>query len=481
MNRLGASFFFVQSGAGDLGSTKGVIPTIAYQLAALQHGFRSHIASAAREYTKFESASLGDQMKSLIMDPVARARDRNPWLADIPVIIVLDALDEAGGDLVNLLKTLKDLVDAQYNIRIFATTRPESSVDHALHESGMNASMEKVNVEDVPQREVNADIQRFLQERFASLRWRNELLAAYPEAISELTENAERLFIYARTAIEYLDHRTLEVSVRRLKAILGDSEGKTGMPALDALYATVLQNAYDDEALEGDDVRKRVTALLAGLVVFRQSVTVEVLAPLMGLKEDAVIRTVKELRSILSCSSEDLRTAIIRPLHLTFAEFLVDPKRWTNVALYIDRSACHLKFVKACLGTLNTILRRNLCEWSDDLSSRSRDERRSFAQELVPAHALYACENWTAHFVQVEQTSDPALLQVLDKFCGKGLLPWIEFQVYAGNPCEAREMLREAHSWAKVSVILHYQHTLLNYEHVPSGTRRIRGYLKDSM
>jgi hypothetical protein len=204
MNRLGASFFFVQSDAGDLASTKNVIPTIAFQLAALQHGFRLHIANAAREYTKFESASLKDQLKSLIVDPVASARAKNPWLADIPIIIVLDALDEAGGDLVNFLRTLKQLIDAQYNIWVFVTTRPESSVDYALHESGMNASMEKMNVEDVPRDEVNADIQRFLQGRFTSLRWRNELLAAYPNAVINLTIKAERLFIYARTALEYI-------------------------------------------------------------------------------------------------------------------------------------------------------------------------------------------------------------------------------------------------------------------------------------
>jgi hypothetical protein len=210
----------------------------------------------------------------------------------------------------------------------------------------------QVNMEDVPEDEIDADIQYFLQDRFSSLRWRSELLTADPNALSNLTKKAERLFIYARTAIEYLDHRTPEVSVRRLKAIIGGSEGKTGMPALDALYTTVLQNAYDQESLEGDDVRKRVIALLAGLVVLQQDVTVKVLAPLMGLKEDAVIRTVQELRSILSCSSEDLRAAVIRPLHLTFAEFLMDKARCTNVALFIDRSACHLDFAEACLGTL---------------------------------------------------------------------------------------------------------------------------------
>jgi MoxR-like ATPase len=88
INRLGGSFFFVQSDTGGLESTKDVIPTIAFQLAALQNAFRPYIANVAREYKNFETASLKDQMKLLITDPVARAQSKFSWLAEIPVVIV---------------------------------------------------------------------------------------------------------------------------------------------------------------------------------------------------------------------------------------------------------------------------------------------------------------------------------------------------------------------------------------------------------
>jgi hypothetical protein len=481
INRLDGSFFFVQSDAGDLKSTKNVIPTIAFQLAALQNAFRPYIANAAREYKNFETASLKDQMKSLITDPVARAQSKFSWLAEIPVVIVLDALDEAGADLVNFLHALKDFVDANCNFWIFVTTRPEQSIENAFRGSGIDVMQMQVKMDDAPQDEVEHDIQRFMRQRFEKLQWKDELITAHPDSIEVLTTKAERLFIYARTVIDYLDHKVQETSLRRLSAILHDGSGKVGLPALDALYTTVLQNAYDQESLEGGDVRERVAALLAGLVVLQQDVTVEVLAPLMGLKEDAVIRTVLELRSILSCSSEDLRTAVIRPLHLTLAEFLTDDKRCTNSAVYINRRACHLDFAKACLGTLNAILCRNLCGWSDiDYSSKSKEERRSLVQELIPAHALYACENWTKHLVQVEQSSDPALLRVLDEFCRGNLLPWTEVKSYAGSLGKACGMLWDAHSWANVSFILHFGFALLKYMCMLSGTRRPRGYSEDS-
>jgi ABC-type dipeptide/oligopeptide/nickel transport system ATPase component len=278
VNRLGGSFFFVQSDAGDLKSTKGVIPTITFQLAALQEAFRPYIANAARKYINFETASLKDQMKSLIVDPVAEARTENPWLAKIPVVIVLDALDEAGADLDDFFNSLKDLLDADCNFWIFVTTRPEQSIEDAFRKSGMESMQMQVKMDDAPQYEVDADIQCFMQQGFAKLKWHDELLAAHPKSIKVLTTKAEKLFIYARTIIDYLDHKVKETSLRRLAAILRDGSDKVGLPALDALYTTVLQNAYDQESLEGDDVRERVTALLASLVVFQQDVTVKVWA-----------------------------------------------------------------------------------------------------------------------------------------------------------------------------------------------------------
>jgi hypothetical protein len=455
INRLGGSFFFVQSDAGDLKSTKGVIPTIAFQLAALQEAFRPYIAKAARKYTNFESASPKNQMKSLIIDPVMNAQAECPWLATIPVVIVLDALDEAGADLVDFFDSLKDLLCANCNFWIFVTTRPEPSFMNALFKSGMNPMKMQVEMEDAPRDEVDTDIQCFIRQGFEKLQWQYELLAAHPSSIEVLTTKAERLFIYARTVIEYSDHKVQEISVQRLTAILRSSGDKVGLPALDALYTAVLQNAYDQEAIESNIVRARVTALLAGLVVLQQDVTVEVLASLMGLAVDVVMRTVQELRSILSCSSEDLEKAVIRPLHLTLVEFLVDDKRCTNRAFYIGRRAWHLEFTKACLKALNLELRHNLCGWSNDNSYGSEEERRSLVEELVPAHVRYACRFWTAHLVEIDQSRDQALLRVLEDFCKKKLLQWLEVQSYAGYLNEARAMLSGAHSWAKVSVILH--------------------------
>jgi hypothetical protein len=275
----------------------------------------------------------------------------------------------------------------------------------------------------------------------------------HADPIGTLTKKAERLFIYAHTVMEYLNHKIQEISKQRLDAVLRDGAGKMGMPALDALYTTVLQNAYDQEAIENDDVRARVTALLAGLVALQTSyynnydLTVKLLAPLMNLDEDAVIRTVEELRSILSITGEDLRTAVIRPLHLTFSEFLVDNKGWTRSSFDIDRDACHLRFAKACLRTLNTQLRRDTCGLENAYT------RRYGITGYEYIHVKYACEHWHEHLCLKEPTGDPFLWQLFEGFCQKTILQWVEFDSLF-KKSNVTYVLGDVQIWAEVSVYL---------------------------
>jgi hypothetical protein len=311
--RLGASNFFVRSDAGALGSTLSVFPTIAFQLASSQSSLRSHFATAAREFMQSESRSIKEQLETLILRPLSAAQAKVAYPSVEPIVVVLDALDEANGDLVTFLKVLKELVDKQHHFRILITTRPEAPILHALRKADITAS-----------------VRLFLRTSFQDLRWRDTLLSANPNAVGLLTEKAERLFIYAKTVTRHLDCKTREVSVRRLHAILNDSAGATGISALDELYASVLRNAYDVDALSIADVHVRVTAVLAGLVILQDQVTIDVLAPLMGVSVDDAVRTVEELRSIVTCSGPDLRNDIIRPLHLTLRKFLVDKERCKN-------------------------------------------------------------------------------------------------------------------------------------------------------
>jgi hypothetical protein len=393
------------------------------------------------------------------MGPVNKARTQDhttkepePLLAKVPIVIVLDALDEAGDYkyLVEFLKGLKSLLDAYNNFGIFVTTRPESAVKRALVSSGIDEMKMQVNMEDVPGDEVGRDIQNFLQHGFSTLQWGDKLLDRHKDSIKILTAKAQRLFIYAQTVIGHLEDNRLDVSSRRLAAILHDRSGKTGLAALNNVYMNVLSNVYNDEEPETDFVLARVIAVLAGLVAIQGPLTVTVLVSLMNLEEDAVVMTLDDLRSVLLCSCEDLRKATIRPLHLTFIEFLTDSVSNAK-RFYVDRRVYHQRLMKTCLRTLNNKLRRNPSDLSDAVTLKGPE---SFNDECARVLFQYACDHWSDHLVEIEPTGDPESSQLLEDFCRESLFPWFELQSISQGLDDVLRTLELVHSRVKVSVLL---------------------------
>lgn len=163
----------------------------------------------------------------------------------------------------------------------------------------------------------------------------------------------------------------------------------------------------------------------------------------------------EEIRSILSVAGEDLRTAVIRPLHLTFSDFLVDNKRWTSSAFNIDRGACHLHLAKACLRTLNTQLRRDMCSLGNNYADRRENEDlHSLVGEHIPEHVQYACDSWDRHIRHIKPTGDPIVRQLLEEFIKKKTLQWFEVQILRGEFFSMLWQHWQVYVWTKVSVHL---------------------------
>jgi hypothetical protein len=451
--RLVASFFFVRSDAGALGSMHSVFPTIAFQLASLQSTIRPYIAIAAREFMKSSSRSLQEQLQTLILTPLCAANRRISSRSDKPITIILEALDEASGDLDIFLDLLKVLVDKHPRIRILITTRPESHILHAFNKAGVNTSSHRAEMEHIDRDVSDGDIRHFLKTNFDKLRWRNELYSAHPDAIEVLTKRAGGLLIYARTVINHLAVNNPEKAVHRLSAILDNTRGPAGLSALDRLYTYVLENAYDKEDMRIPSIRRRVTAVLAALVVLQDQVTIKVLAILMEVTEDEAVRTVEELRSIISFSGPDLRKDTIRPLHLTLREFLVDKERCKNSDFFIDRLPHHAKVAESCLRILNKELHRDMCQLGDAFKDKYGMKCvESRVREHILAHVQYASAYWFAHVVENEPSTEVRTL--LGVFCEKKFLEWIETMSLMNRLRPGIQALLRVHSWTEVSLIL---------------------------
>jgi hypothetical protein len=451
--QLGASFFFVRSGAGALGSMHNVFPTIAFQLAIFQSALRPYIANAARKYMTCGSGprSTKEQLETLILAPLSAAQAGDAYPSEKPIVVILDALDEASGDLHSFLEVLRKLVNKKYRFRILISTRPEAPVLHVLRKAAISPSARRAYLDHIDRNVVDRDIRLFFHTNFQELRWRNELLSAHPNAVDLLTEKAEGLFIYARTVINHLDHNVRDISMRRLNAITDGGEGATGVSALDELYASVLQNAYDDDAMSVAEIHARVTAVSAGLVILHDQVTINVLAPLMGVSEEDTVRTLEDLRSIISCSGPDLRRDIIRPLHQTLREFLVDKERCKNRDFLIDRQLHHRNVAESCLRIMIEELHRDMCQLGDAFKDEVK-ELEKIVNERLPPHVQYACVFWFAHAMENEPSAE--VRRLLGVLCKEKLLQWIEAMSLINQLRLAIQILLTMHSWTKVSALL---------------------------
>ena len=113
--------------------------------------------------------------------------------------------------------------------------------------------------------------------------------------------------------------------------------------------------------MELEIVQVHVITVLTDFVILQDQVTIKILAPIKGIEGDAAVRTVEQLQSIISCTGPDLRENVIRPLHLTLREFLVDEKRCVDKEFYIDRRVHHLQAPRPCLKITNEELCRDMC------------------------------------------------------------------------------------------------------------------------
>ena len=92
--RLGASFFFSRGG-GQAGNARSFVTTIAFQLTRTSAALKRRILNAVNENRDIAERALTEQWKLLILEPLKSAREESHQQ---PLLIVIDALDECGGE-----------------------------------------------------------------------------------------------------------------------------------------------------------------------------------------------------------------------------------------------------------------------------------------------------------------------------------------------------------------------------------------------
>ncbi|TFK84423.1 hypothetical protein K466DRAFT_602002 [Polyporus arcularius HHB13444] len=386
--RLGASFFFTR-GMQDLNSPAKFFSTIASQLARSQLSLRIPVADAAREH--FRRGAL-QQLEQEFEDLVRRPLSTLSLSDHAPIFIIVDALDECteeGATLVpTLLRLLLSAAVPPSPLRVFLTSRPEP---HYIHKSFTAPDVQPhvftMSIQD-SRHTVDDDIKRLfvdaLYKHETSRRW----YETDSSIVGRLTSKSEGLFIYARTAIDFILHDPDDrLAMRERYDILLSTKVATGRAPLDLLYRTILNNVFppEDQYEQMQDRLKRILGYLV-TVLDNKGISPRTLEKLTGMPTAESVPILNKLRSVVIFEHNDLDSRF-RIIHASFREFLGDPSRAGN-NFYVNTEEAHRRLTEECTSVMRS--------FAEDWQGSGGDAQARFILQFFTAdptlsHVLYVC------------------------------------------------------------------------------------------
>jgi hypothetical protein len=330
--KLVARFFFSRD-SDELRSTKLFASTISQQYKEQSQQFKACLDQCKRPL----DASIEQTFKATVVEPLRTFKKS--------AVLVIDALDEcdnspqsrARSRLFNVLKTHQ--LSAP-NLRIFATGRPESDIKKSLQE----LSAHVVNFRQL-EGSNHPDVDRYI-------RWR--LLGHDNEnQVDRIVELSDGHFIWARIACDLfcasLDQDSLISKLE--KVVLGEGRLKD-------LYQVALTQSLPSDS----DSQQAAAFLLQILFAAQESFSISDLEQFSPYPK-VVEKTVNALGSLLIHNG---RRDPIRPLHLTFREFITGKSLGNEPFIQLEFG--HRTLVSVCIEKLDKNIVAD--SYSFDQSSR---------------------------------------------------------------------------------------------------------------
>ena len=425
--QLGASFFF-KRGEGDRGRADRFFTTIASQMVRSMPQVTPAIRATIDATPDISEKQMKDQFERLLLHPLMTMESSSIDL----IIIVIDALDECEHE--NDIKTLLNLLSQAQTIRgiqfrIFVTSRPELPIrlgfKRMSEESHQDMILHKI-AKDV----IEHDISAFLTDELVKIREDNSLAANWPGDIAcqKLVHTASPLFIFAATISRFIGdpkwdpQEQLEIVLKRSTRSQASKLDQTYLPVFDRLLT-----GCDGEELRvlAEDFQK----IVGSIVILEEPLAPESLSKLLSVPRRRIERRLDTLHSVLDIPTDPDQP--IRLLHLSFREFLLDPKKQGNFELWVDERQAHTLLAKQCLELLGRpgILKQNICELDSPGTLQSEIDGGTLWQHL-PAEVQYACHYWIDHLTRSKSAD---LWDQAYAFFKVNVLYWLEAMSLIGR------------------------------------------------
>jgi len=437
MGRLGAFLFFDRDVA-ERSDPWTVIRTLAHQMGSFHPIVGTAISDAIIQSPSICLSPLHDQFEQLLVEPLL---SKAVITANIPIILVLDALDECGsaGRRKILLKVLTEQsAKLQPNVRILVTSRISIDISDAI-QSQTHILAHEIQITS---KDNGDDISSYLQYQMKLVRRKNRQLSLpsdWPggDNIQKLVAQASGLFVWASTAIKFIDGYDPR---ERLDIILKGGAATATQSALDTLYMTALESLRPSGFWDDDDFIRDFTAILGLILAARRPLSTAAIDLLLCLPRG---RPCTHMILHLGCV---LQLPVVRVLHPSFIDFLLDRSRCGHDVWFFNPSVHNRYLATRCLDRLTKFLRENMCGLmlSEDIT-----------HQTLPEDVSYACDFWIDHICSADEDTISTTEEKLRFFLYQHLLHWFEAMSILRRSRDIIGKLDQLLHWMSVSPMIY--------------------------
>jgi WD40 repeat protein len=429
---LAASFFF-KKGESNRGNCNRFFTTVAYQLALKESSFAAVLRGSLDREPDLMHKSLGEQWEKLIIEPLSLIPPSQRKSQTL--VLVVDALDECDEDkdirlLIHLFSGASWL-PVPWRLKAFITSRPELPI--RLGFGAVQGTFQDLILHEVSTEVVASDLYIFLQDEFdqirgdynASVPTHRQLPDTWPgsDSVRRIADMATPLFIFAATVCRFVSDRKGGSPMVQLQKFLS-FQTRNQTSKLEAIYIPVLNEMISDMP---ERAREEVLAdfhLIVGTIILLASpLSTGSLASLLGLQSGMVEDRLDHLHSVLSVPSGPDQP--VRLLHLSFRDFLTDPKQKAGNPFWIDGQRAHRYIASRCIS----ILGRQLCKDVRKVYGIAKSYRDNIR---LPPEFRYACVSWIYHLTAANASVRDG--DEVHKFLDQHFLHWVEAVCVLGPP-----------------------------------------------
>jgi hypothetical protein len=445
---LGGSFFFSRTVA-ERSTSRHVFTTLALQLATRIPRLAERICNAVHDDRGVGKSAVSTQWRTVIRGPLATAQG-----LQLPIVLVLDALDECTPSLDILSNIATDISNLPTFFKILVTSRPEPELIAAFDSMGM--CVRRCHLSSATPT-INRDIGIFISEQMKDISRLYGLSEDWPgpSRREDLVSKAAGSFIWAATAMKFIRGGGAYGPPEQLDLLLngGNIASAASMPwaDLDALYLQVLTRAFSQTV----DKRQLdlYRAVIGAIVTIRDPLNAIALAALLDIQgrydnppHKIVLWAVRNLQSVLAVpedAAEPLQT-----IHPSFIDFLTNQSRCSDERFFIDTGIHHHFLLKRSLQIMHQLLRTNIIDADPALFNSEVSDIEHRISLGIAEHLRYASCYWADHLHPTEP--DVEIITLLRTFYHEDLLNWIELLSVTKAVDAGFRGLKIAHEWLQV-------------------------------